>query len=477
MLESASRTLIVLIGALALLAFLLWMRPGYLASSTALGAALIGQCVLASLCKYKQSFFWVLMIAFFWAGMQLPASGAWLQGRWIVLGVGTLTGAAIYLRERNHRFSASHLLALFCVLSAIVSASVSGYPEEALLKALSLFLLFLYAATGARLAISTGSPQVFFHRLLLASEVATYFAAFCYLVLRWPIFGNPNSLGAVMGVLVIPVMFWGFLCEQSSIRGRWLGFELCLALVLLVSSFSRAGIVAAAASCLFVTVGVRQYRMIVTGIIVSVLLAILSVTFIPLPTENLEDAHDETMTSLFLFKGKPDEGILGSRRAPWERTLAVIENHPWFGSGFGTSVNGQSAMYFDLTRTRFVDSRMTREHGNSYLAIMEWSGLLGVFPFYALVAITAWYARKVFVQLRRTGDISSVAIPAAAIIVAGLIGTAFEDWLFAVGYYLCVFYWSIAFILIDLVVSPSSLFHNMPAFVTDPRLIASAPAQ
>jgi len=54
-------------------------------------------------------------------------------------------------------------------------------------------------------------------------------------------------------------------------------------------------------------------------------------------------------------------------------------------------------------------------------------------------------------------------LPAAAIILAGLVDAMFEDWLFAVGYYVCVFFWSINFILADIlpeqavVYSPRSL--------------------
>ncbi|MGA8274545.1 MAG: hypothetical protein WB919_23515, partial [Candidatus Sulfotelmatobacter sp.] len=40
--------------------------------------------------------------------------------------------------------------------------------------------------------------------------------------------------------------------------------------------------------------------------------------------------------------------------------------------------------------------------------------------------------------------------PFAMIIVAGLIHAGFEDWLFAPGSYLCVFFWVSAFLLIDL---------------------------
>ncbi len=40
---------------------------------------------------------------------------------------------------------------------------------------------------------------------------------------------------------------------------------------------------------------------------------------------------------------------------------------------------------------------------------------------------------------------------------AGLVHAAFEDWLFATGYYLCVFFWALAFVLVDVlpVAAPS----------------------
>jgi hypothetical protein len=35
------------------------------------------------------------------------------------------------------------------------------------------------------------------------------------------------------------------------------------------------------------------------------------------------------------------------------------------------------------------------------------------------------------------------------VLLAGLIHASLEDWLFAPGYYLCVFFWSMAFVLAD----------------------------
>jgi hypothetical protein len=97
-----------------------------------------------------------------------------------------------------------------------------------------------------------------------------------------------------------------------------------------------------------------------------------------------------------------------------------------------------------------ADTRVVREHGNSYLAIAEWVGLLGVIPFYSLVGLSLRNVYKVFARVRSTGSAFIPALPAAAVVLAGLVEAVFEDGLFAVGYYLCVLVWALAFILVDL---------------------------
>jgi O-antigen ligase len=454
--ESGSRTGIILVSGFVLLGFILWVRPQYLANPQFLGGVIATQILLFSLARYKEMFFVVLISAFLWAGIDVPLSGSLLQGRWIVLAIGALAGVAIYMRDPNHRFGLIHLLGFSCVLSAVVSASVSAYPQEALLKSLSLFLLFLYGATGARLAVPLFEPQKFFRKLVVACEVITYATAVAYFLLRWSIFGNPNSLGAIMGVVVVPVMLWGFLCAEPIMTKRRLACCLALGIALLMSTYARAGIVGAAVACFLVCIAMRQYRLVIGGMAASLAIAALTAVLIPQPTGMIEGSRTQSISSLFLYKGKPTEDLMASRRGPWDQTVAVIKQHPWFGSGFGTSVTGQNATYFELTRARFVDSRMIREHGNSYLAIVEWSGLLGVLPFYLLVGTIALQARAALIRLRRSGNIFAPAVPAAAIIIAGLIDAGFEDWLFAVGYYLSVFLWVMAFILADLLRLPGA---------------------
>src|SRR5262249_20627931 len=142
-----------------------------------------------------------------------------------------------------------------------------------------------------------------------------------------------NSLGAVMGVVALPVMLWGVLAsERKQLRLRR-AFAFTLALFLLLSSYARAGICAGTIACLLLCAVSRQYKLLVKGLVVTVFCAWWVVAGVP-----LRPNQDADLASVFVYKGKREEGVLGSRRSPWQRAVSVIEAHPWFGSGFGTSL-------------------------------------------------------------------------------------------------------------------------------------------
>ena len=85
------------------------------------------------------------------------------------------------------------------------------------------------------------------------------------------------------------------------------------------------------------------------------------------------------------------------------------------------------------------------------MTIAEWVGLLGVLPFVALLAVTASNVWKVCAWMNRTADPRHYSIPLAMVVLSGLLHANFEDWLFAVGSYICVYFWVFAFLLADLV--------------------------
>jgi hypothetical protein len=82
-------------------------------------------------------------------------------------------------------------------------------------------------------------------------------------------------------------------------------------------------------------------------------------------------------------------------------------------------------------------------------------GVLGALPFALLLLLLSGKIFRTIAGLRKTGNAHHPAIPLAMVMLAGLTHAAFEDWLFAPGNYLCLFFWSLAFIFVD--VAPSSL--------------------
>ncbi|MGA1987321.1 MAG: hypothetical protein ABSG72_13720 [Candidatus Sulfotelmatobacter sp.] len=151
----------VVLGPLVLALFA-YSRPGYF-NQTYLGGLLLFECLAASVWLYRRIFFALVIVAFLFAGVELPVGSLWTAARWAILGVGALVGSAIMLRDRKYRIGWFHVLAMFTVLAALVSAAVSRYSSLSFLKVLSLLTLFIYAGTGARVAV-TGRENRFWGR-------------------------------------------------------------------------------------------------------------------------------------------------------------------------------------------------------------------------------------------------------------------------------------------------------------------------
>jgi len=164
-----------------------------------------------------------------------------------------------------------------------------------------------------------------------------------------------------------------------------------------------------------------------------------------------------TVSANILYKGKTDVGVFGSRAQPWNKTIASIKQNPWFGSGFGTSLFARGTSGQESgTSTRLGSNR---EHGSSYLALVEYVGLVGSIPFGVLIFLMVWRIGRIWVWMRATGDPSHWSVPLVLVATAALVHAVFEDWLLAAGSYVCVFFWPIAFILMDFIPRTS---HQQP---------------
>lgn len=424
--------------------YLIFKRPFYFTDPSLLGGIIFLQLLLAVLAKFRDAFFPVLITVFLLAGMWIPGQDLWTWTRWIILGAGAVVGLLWWLRHNHCPIRLPHLIAFACVLTAMVSALVSVYPEVALLKALSLFLLFVYCITGARVAV-IGREEKFFRGLLWGCEVLVYISAVAYLGLHLELFGNRNSLGVAMGVVALPFLLWGVLVSDSRPLRRRRIFAVLLCQLLLLSSYERAGIVAALTSSTLLFVTLRRYKLMLAGVAVALVTAAVVATLVPLPL--LNQADDDSITSRFVYKGKREGGVLASRKSVWEKTIASLQRHPYFGAGFGTTATAYDKGQVSV---RFASGgQVSREHGNSYLEITEWMGLVGVAPFAALLLWIVGKIGSACAWIRRTRVACSPVVPIAAFLAGALVHAGFEDWLFAVGYHTCVLFWILAFMLPD----------------------------
>ena len=424
------------------LLFLAFARPSYFASQTYVAGLLFLEILVLAVYLYRRIFFPFVIVTFLLAGMDLPIGSGWNVARWITLGVGALVGLLIKFKDGHRNFGLFHILALFSVLAALASVAVSRYASFSFLKVLSLFLLFVYAGTGARLAVA-GRERRFFSGLVISCEIFVGLIALGY-IYGLEVMGNRNSLGAVMGVAVAPILLWGTLIteERSVRRRRAFLFAVCASLV--VASYARAGIVAGFMVCGLLCMALRKYRLLIQGITVIVIVATAFAIVHP-------EAYSRTVSSVtnkVLFKGKdPAGGLLASRHSPWQDAIETIQNHQWFGTGFGISETGKDET--DHLGNFSTSAAASKEFGSSYLAITTWVGLLGVLPFFMLLLVLFKTIVQTVIWMFRTQNPFHPAVPLAMVTLAGLIHAGFEDWLFAPGFHLAVFYWSMAFILVD----------------------------
>jgi O-antigen ligase len=424
--------------------YLLYSHLQYFGNVSFLGVILLIEILLASIWNYDQRFFVLLIVAFVWAGARVPLQGVWTLGRWVVLATGAVVGFIIWTKTPRRPFRSIHLLAFFCVCAAFVSATVSPFIQMASLKALSLFILFLYCVSGARLAV-LGREGRFFQGLLWGAELIVYATAVCYLGLGAGVWGNPNSMGAAMSIACFPILLWGWLnSDGPMVKGRRL-IALLLCGYLIRLSLARAGMISATLVILVFCISLRQYKLLAK--IAAFIIMLVALTGMLMP--GTLDQQMGELKDAFLYKGHKEEGMLGSRRTQWDKTISTIKEHPLFGTGYGTSPTGEDpGLSFGTVAST---SETEREHGSSYMTIAEWVGLLGVFPFVALLGLALSNVWKVCGSMKRTADPRPYAIPLAMVVLSGLVHANFEDWLFAAGSYLSLFFWVCAFVLADIV--------------------------
>lgn len=180
---------------------------------------------------------------------------------------------------------------------------------------------------------------------------------------------GPNMFGMLLAMCA-PLVVWQLYVHWPNRRRRWIGLAVaaCIA-YFLVASGARASMLAALCTVLgaVTAFGIRRRAQLLV-----VTAFICAATYLVAPAET------EALVTRLVFKSSDEDlGVLHSREEPWIQTYEAAQQGGWFGIGFGVSA-GETSFTTGSTTVGYG-----REKGNSQLAIVEETGLVGLLIYVA----------------------------------------------------------------------------------------------
>lgn len=416
-------------------------------------AGILGLAVVAvTLVAYRKWALTIVVITFLWAGMNLPLSGYFQMARWGVLFLMSGRGLFFLLQGRPRlSFGLPHACAFLQSIAILLSSTYSVNPQVTLLKGVSISALILYAMVGARTA-NLGSADALQARIVALVEKIVLFCLVCYAA-GYSVAGNINSLGALVGVIAWPFLATEMLSKGLKGARRRTKLGAAAALGLLLFSRARASYLAAGVSTAFLLACRRSEGKGMAVSASAAAIVLFMVLAMPHQWQSLMDQHFYKVG----LEMERDAG--GSRRDYWQESMELIAERPLLGYGYGVSVG-----YYDEEPSWFATGNADRERGSSILAVLEGVGFLGSAPFWALLIVLAGRMRRVIARARARRGVLGLPEAMGAYVLGALVHSIFEGWIFAAGFYLCVFFWVVVFLFLDLVDRP-----GMNERTTSPR--------
>jgi O-antigen ligase len=240
---------------------------------------------------------------------------------------------------------------------------------------------------------------------------------------------NPNMLGSLI-VMALPVLFWTAYKYRTKPQIRWLWFALlALAVILLARTYSRAAILSAGMLGIGFCLSLRLSK---TGFVLVLIAAAL--LFVGAVSSAVLDT---TYKDYILKGGSQEQGIFFSRGEVWRISYENAQQGGWFGAGYGVTV-GETDFQGGATAVGYG-----REKGNTQLAIVEETGIVGLGLYFIL--LLALFVPLVRAHLREKNTDIKVVLGIVIGALAGLtVMSIFEAWWVAPGSAESAYFWSLA---------------------------------
>ncbi len=369
------------------------------------------------------------------------------QFRWVLLVLAVFVCWAEVFFQRLHYSPPPKPLIFFMGFIVLAASSVfySTHFILSLLKVFSVLLLWLliylwgvFNRRDLNIGVQSFYNQLFFLFLMIISSFLVYLGIGgddnFYFGRQFfkSYFGNPNSVGALIGIFIIPVFASKVLMAKDSGKKSIALLCFVFAIFFLFWSFSRAGILAGLISGIVLVLFLLPRRIFVFYL----LLFILFLGF----ERQIKHQYFEYFYSQWVQKGRATEtDIFSSRRTIWENAFDVAKERLWSGYGFGANEDiSQSA------EIGYHSFELRRRTENSYLTVFEQLGIPGLIVLLLIMISLCNPIPILFLKKIVSRDRYIIIVMLYSIIIGGFVNAIFEDWLFSVGSFICVLFWIIA---------------------------------
>lgn len=317
---------------------------------------------------------------------------------------------------------------VWCVMTGIWSI----VPQLSFMKAFATIAVVLtFVAAGRYWSLGwTQNPPLSFLAPVAITAAASIFTGKDYSnVLYQGLTGNPNYLGiiAAAGIPFVAYLIFHAFRHKASLPVRWFSIGLGVVIVLLLArSGSRSALLCAMCVVLSAILTFRLSKLLTAGIIGIALAATIG-----LVAPEIQDRLYER----YVVKYSYDDDVFSSRRQVWAESWEGAREAGLFGLGYGASY-GQTHFAGGLTAISYG-----REKGNTQLAVVEETGLVGL-GFYLLLVTSI--LSSIIGAFRKIKDIEKrFELSLVNGLIVGLIAqSCFEAWWTAPGSVESALFWS-----------------------------------
>ncbi len=262
---------------------------------------------------------------------------------------------------------------------------------------------------------------------------------------------NPNMMGGLV-VMALPFLLWNAYRHRAKPQARWVWFGLvAIAAALLLRTHSRAAMLNAGMLAIGLFLSFKLSRTAFIGLLIMGAMLVATAAGTPLidsmyndyitkgtaPEEYVVEYNNKFGTEL---RG----GILFSRQMVWQQSYDNAVAGGWFGAGYGVTV-GDTSFQGGLTAVGYG-----REKGNTQLAIVEETGVVGLVLYSILLATL--FRLLISAYLRESSGDMKVALGILTGCLAGFtLMSVFEAWWVAPGSPEAAYFWALAGVGLGLV--------------------------